>query len=79
MSQDEISKVTTITIINNSNVKSLEGIEHFTALTRLDCHNTGIDSLDVSNNTDLQELYCHNTGIGSLNVSNNPDLQDLSC
>ena len=79
LSVDEISKATSIVIINNSNVKSLEGIEHFTALTRLDCHNTGIDSLDVSNNTDLQELYCHNTGIGSLNVSNNPDLQELYC
>ena len=79
LSQDEISKVTTITIINNSNVKSLEGIEHFTALTRLDCHNTGIRELNVNNNTDLTKLYCYNTGIQTLDVSNNKDLQTLVC
>ena len=79
LSQDEISKVTTILIINNSNVKSLKGIEHFTALTRLDCHNTGIDSLDVSNNRALTTLDCSNTGIQTLDVRNNKDLQYLYC
>ena len=79
LSLDEISKVTGILIINNSNVKSLNGIEHFTALTRLDCHNTGIQTLDVSNNPDLTKLYCYSTGIQTLNVSNNKDLQTLDC
>ena len=79
LSLDEISKVTTITFINNSNVKSLEGIEHFTALTRLDCYNTGIQTLDVSNNPSLTYLDCHNTGIQTLDVSNNKDLQFLYC
>ncbi len=79
LSLDEISKVTTITIINNSNVKSLEGIEHFTALTRLDCYNTGIQTLDVSNNPSLTYLDCHNTGIQTLDVSNNTALRYLYC
>lgn len=79
LSQDEILKVTVISIINNSNVKSLKGIEHFTALTNLNCHNTGITELDVSNNSALQTLYCYNTGISSLDVSSNSVLAILYC
>lgn len=79
LSQDEISKITNIEITNNSNVKSLKGIEHFTALMRLNCYNTGIDSLDVSKNTALEFLDCSRTGIGTLVVSNNPNLKFLVC
>ena len=79
MSPDEISKATSIEIDNNSNLKSLKGIEYFTNLTRLLCYNTGITELDVSNNPALTTLDCSNTGIDSLNVSNNTNLQNLSC
>ena len=79
LSLDEISKATSITIINNSNLKSLEGIKHFTALTSLTCYYTGITELDVSGNSDLLYLSCSNTGISSLDVSGNPKLQSLSC
>lgn len=79
LSQDEISNVTDIGIYNNSNVKSLKGIEHFTALKNLNCHDIGISSLDVSKNTALEFLNCSNTGIQTLNVSNNTDLTSLDC
>ena len=79
LSLDEISKVTSIGIDNNPNLKSLKGIEHFTALTVLRCHHTGLDSLDVSKNTALEWLDCNSTGIQTLNVSNNTDLQELYC
>ena len=79
LSQDEISNVTDIGIYNNSNVKSLKGIEHFTALKNLNCHDIGISSLDVSKNTALTTLNCSNTGIQTLNVSNNIALTYLSC
>ena len=79
LSVDEISKVTSIIIINNSNLKSLKGIEYFADLTTLLCHHTGIEELDVSNNRALTRLDCPNTGIGSLDVSNNRALTRLDC
>jgi phage gpG-like protein len=37
-----------------------------TALTRLDCHNNQLTSLDVSKNTALDILYCENNGMRQL-------------
>ena len=79
LSLDEISNVTGIGITNNPNLKSLKGIEHFTALKNLNCHDIGISSLDVSKNTALEFLDCSNTGIKTLVVSNNTKLTYLDC
>ena len=75
LTPDEISNITRIDVSNESEIKNLKGIEHFTALKGLYCHNTGITTLDVSNNKQLIDLYCTNTPLaflklGSLNASN---------
>lgn len=79
LTPDEISNITRIDVSNESEIKNLKGIEHFTALKGLYCHNTGITTLDVSNNKQLTLLYCYNTGITTLDVSNNKQLIDLYC
>lgn len=50
--------------VYNKNIKKLDGIEHFTALTVLDCSANLLTSLDVSKNTALtQQLYCYDNQI----------------
>jgi len=75
------AEIAGITAINVSwrNIESLEGIEHFTALTNLTCDNNKLTSLDVSNNTKLMTLYCFNNEIESLDLSQNRALVDLYC
>ena len=60
-------------------ISDLTGIEHFTALTELDCYNNQLTSLDVSNNTALTELYCHYNQLTSLDMSKNTALTSLNC
>lgn len=49
------------------------------ALCKVDCANTGITELDVSNNPGLEDLHCANTRITSLVLSGNPALRELYC
>ena len=69
----------TLDVSGETAIEDLTGIEYFTNLIRLACDNTGITSLDVSNNTALEYLYCYGTGIASLDVSNNTALKSLDC
>ena len=78
ITDDEIKKITQITIIGK-NIYSLKGIEHFTALTWLDCDNNQLTSLDVSQNAILETLYCKNNQLSSLDISNNTALQSFDC
>lgn len=79
LSLQEISKVKTINVENNSNIKDIQGIEYFTALESLDCRETGITKLNVSNNASLKKLYCEQTKIQNLDVSSNLELDTLFC
>ena len=79
LTPEEISNVKIISVSNESEIKNLKGIEHFTALERLYCGNTGITTLDVGRNKQLTELYCFNTSITTLDVSNNELLTELHC
>ena len=63
----------------NKNIKSLKGIEYFTALTYLQCSNNQLTSLDVSECTKLQYLYCYNNQLTSLDVSGCTALTNLEC
>lgn len=63
----------------NKNIKSLKGIEYFTALTYLQCSNNQLTSLDVSECTKLQYLYCSNNQLTSLDVSGCTALTNLEC
>ena len=60
-------------------ISSLEGIQYFTALTRLICYGNQIANLDVSNNTELTVLSCGGNQLTSLDISNNTELTMLSC
>lgn len=74
----EIANVTTINV-SEENIQSLQGIEFFTALTRLDCYTNQLTSLDVSNNTVLTYLNCKNNQLTSFDVSKNTALTNLYC
>ena len=78
LTDDEIADVTSIALYG-MNVQSLQGIEYFTALQKLDCHGNQLTSLDVSKNTALVFLLCEVNQLKSLNVSGCTALQMLSC
>ena len=65
----DVANITTLNI-QNMGITSLNGIEYFTALERLDCSNNQLRSLDVSRNAKLQWLNCSDNNLWSLNVSN---------
>ncbi len=60
-------------------ITDLTGIEAFTALTVLYCHNNDLTSLDVIANTALVELYCDGNDLSLLDVSANTALTQLFC
>ena len=68
----------TITIVW-MNISNLTGIEAFTALTKLDCENNQLTSLNLSQNTALTSLWCQNNQLTSLDVSANTVLTTLFC
>ena len=74
----EIAEVTSISV-NNSDIKTLEGVEFFTALTMLECRGNQLTSLDVSKNTALQGLGCNENQLTSLDLSKNTALTVLYC
>ena len=78
LSDTEISAVTAINV-NGKGIKSLKGIEYFTALTKLDCHDNFLTELDVTQNTALTELNCEYNRLSAFDVSNNTGLKELNC
>jgi Leucine Rich Repeat. len=65
--------------VSHCEIKSLKGIEFFTALTYLNCYDNLLTSLDVSKNTALDYLYCDNNQLTSIDVSMLMNLHTLSC
>ena len=78
LSDTEISAVTAINV-NGKGIKSLKGIEYFTALTKLDCNDNFLTELDVTQNTSLTELNCEYNRLSAFDVSNNTGLKELNC
>ncbi len=78
LSDSEIQAVASLDV-SGSSISDLTGIEHFTALTRLDCYTNSLTSLDVSKNTALTRLECYTNQLTSLDVSNNTALTTLWC
>ncbi|MEA4923553.1 MAG: InlB B-repeat-containing protein [Eubacteriaceae bacterium] len=74
----KISETTTI-YCSDKKISNLKGIEYFTALTKLECYNNQLTSLDVSKNTALTVLKCGKNQLTSLDVSSNTVLETLSC
>ena len=78
LSNSEIAGVTIIWCPQKG-IKTLKGIEHFTALNELYCYSNELTSLDVSRNTALTVLWCHSNKLTSLDVSKNTALTYLAC
>ena len=70
------SAIDTVQILHLSNagITDLKGIEGFTALTDLFCHDNQLTELDLSNNPNLFELNCRNNLLTSLDVRNGNNL-----
>lgn len=78
LSATEIAAVKTL-ICYNKGIKDLTGIEHFTALTTLQCDYNELTALDISKNTALTNLSCVKNQLTVLDVSRNADLKRLVC
>ena len=80
---DEITEAkiaaTTALSIHTGTITDLTGIEHFTALTYLNCSYNKLTSLDVSKNTALTYLDCYRSQLTTLDVSKNTALTELEC
>jgi len=65
--------------VSYQNITDLTGIETFTNLTELYCHNNQLTSLNVLSNTALTVLDCGNNMFVGLSLSTNIQLQTLFC
>ena len=84
LSKAEIAAVKEIGVSNKS-ISSLEGIEKFTALTKLDCSGNRLTSLNLSSNTALTYIDCSDNWLTNLILpavntdSKNTTLTTLDC
>ena len=65
--------------VRNMHLTSLEGIQYFPNITRLDCSENQLTSLDVSQNSALIGLWCYSNQLTSLDVSGCTALTRLDC
>ncbi len=78
LSEAEIAGITSMDV-QRLDIKNMQGIEFFTALTGLDCSSNQLTSLDVSQNTALTSLDCSSNQLTALDVSKNTALTGLNC
>ena len=78
LTDSEISQISSFSFYKKD-IKSLKGIEYFTALKNLACDNNPLTELDISNNTALEKLTCLFCQLTSLDVSKNTALTYLDC
>ena len=75
ISEESLQAITTLDV-SNKGIKSLEGIEFFTALEKLYCQQNQLTSLDVLKNLNLTTLDCSKNQLTSLSVG---FLLNLNC
>ena len=63
--------------INNKNISDLTGIEDFISIDTLKCNYNNLETLNLSNNTNLKWLGCAYNQLTSINVNNNYFLTTL--
>ena len=66
-------------LINPGNITSLEGIQYFSNLKRLNCWGNHITSIDLTGLNALEELNCFNNQITSINFATANQLKVVSC
>ena len=84
LTEEEIAGVTFMNLfpqnlIAEGHIKSLKGIEYFTAMTRLVCSRNELTVLDLSKNTELTRLECDQNHLTELDLSKNTELTYLDC
>ena len=60
-------------------IKSLKGIEYFTALKQIDCSENLLEEIDISQNVMLERFECMSNQLARLDVTHNPLLIALGC
>lgn len=78
LSASEISKVINI-VCEGKGIKSLKGVEYFTAVQGLWCADNSISSMDLRQNKDLHGVWCSGNPLTSLDFSGNPELEWVYC
>ena len=86
LSEKEIQKVIDIQV-QGTEIRSLEGIECFPYLQKLNCNAIEISTLDLTKNLELKELYCAGFNepegtfqeLHELKLGNKPDLEIFNC
>ena len=83
---EDMEKIATMTELdvsgtyeNPGTLTSLQGIEYFESLRKLDCSDTDLTELVIRNNPTLIELHCSSDPITSLDVSGCTALKTLTC
>ncbi len=61
--------------VGNLNISDLTGIEAFTNITVLACHENNLTKLDLSQNKKLKSLFVMSNQIEKINLKHNPDLE----
>lgn len=75
----EAIAVSWLNVESQNPIQSIEGIQFFTSLTRLDISGHQLTNLDLSNNFNLTTLYCSNNQLTNLDLSSNFNLTFLLC
>lgn len=78
LSQNELDAVTEISVRNKA-ITDLKGVEYFTKLTKLYCHENKLKTLDLSKNTELTWINCANNQLTDLDLKNKTKLETLIC
>ncbi len=65
--------------VGGKRIQNLAGIEYFSKLKSLDCHNNMLTTLDLSKNTELESLDCNKNQLATLDLSVNTALKYLDC
>ena len=78
LTEEEIAGIKEIDVAYKE-IKSMKGLEYFTAIERLWCGSAELTELDVSHNTALTDLRCSQTGLKELDLSKNTALKWLIC
>lgn len=60
-------------------IKSLKGIEFFTAVKQIDCSDNQLREIDVSKNMFLLQLECGRNQLTSIDISSNKMIYGLGC
>ena len=84
LTREEISEVTFMNLFPQNitaegHIKSLKGIEYFTAVEKLICSRNELTELDLSKNTALTWLECYGNHLTEFDLSKNAELTYLDC